>query len=119
MLWRTGLCPKCSVSWSLFWYGWELSHFFVLYNLCYNEAQSIDLKMKTKLLQLCPYLNCFYRPTVYSTLSDLFSFAVLSGNAAWRRSFLARERGEEGEWDEWEGGGRTKKRGPTFPLLSV
>jgi hypothetical protein len=23
--------------------------------------------------------------------------------------FLARERGEEGEWDEWEGGGRTKK----------
>jgi hypothetical protein len=31
--------------------------------------------------------------------------------------FLARERGEEGEWDEWEGGGRTKKRGPTFPLL--
>jgi hypothetical protein len=24
------------------------------------------------------------------------------------------ERGEEGEW---EGGGRTKKRGPTFPLL--
>jgi hypothetical protein len=55
---------------------------------------------------------CFYR-----ALSDLFFFAVLSGNAAWRRSFLAREREEEGEWDEWEGGGHTKKRGPTFPLL--
>jgi hypothetical protein len=38
---------------------------------------------------------------------------------------VARERGEEGEWDEWEGGGRTfrtpcslpLKKGPTFPLL--
>jgi hypothetical protein len=57
---------------------------------------------------------CLYvEPNAYI----LFSFAVLSGNAAWRRSFLARERGEEGEWDEWEGGGHTKKRGPTFPLL--
>ncbi len=25
-----------------------------------------------------------------------------------------RERGEEGEWDEWEGGGRTKKRDQRF-----
>jgi hypothetical protein len=48
--------------------------------------------------------------TMYRALSDLFSLAVLSGNAAWNRSFLARERGEEGEWDEWEGGGRTKEK---------
>ncbi len=44
----------------------------------------------------------------------MFSFAVLSGNATCLCTFVARERGEEGEWDEWEGGGRTKKRGPTF-----
>ncbi len=57
---------------------------------------------------------CLYiEPNAYI----LFSFAVLSGNAAWRRSSFTREREEEGEWDEWEGGGRTKKRGPTFPLL--
>jgi hypothetical protein len=53
----------------------------------------------------------------YGALRDLFSFAVLSGNAAWLCTFEARERRKEGEWDEWEGGGRTKKRGPTFPLL--
>jgi hypothetical protein len=39
----------------------------------------------------------------YGALQDLFSFAVLSGNAAWLCTFVARERGEEGEWDEWEG----------------
>jgi hypothetical protein len=33
----------------------------------------------------------------YRALSDLFSFAVLSGNTAWLRSLVARERGEEGE----------------------
>ena len=37
----------------------------------------------------------------YRALWDLFSFAVLSGNAAWLCTFVARERGEEGEWDEW------------------
>lgn len=47
----------------------------------------------------------------YTALSDRFSIAVLSGNAARRRFLVARERGEEGEWNEWEGGGRTKKKG--------
>jgi hypothetical protein len=45
----------------------------------------------------------------HRALWDLFSLAVLSGNAAWPGSFLVRERGEEGEWDEWEGGGRPQK----------
>jgi hypothetical protein len=31
--------------------------------------------------------------------------------------FFSAKTGKEGEWDEREGGGRTKKRGPTFPLL--
>ncbi len=44
-------------------------------------------------------------------LSDLFSLAVLSGNAAWLGFFLARERGEEREWDEW---GRRGNVGPLF-----
>jgi hypothetical protein len=35
----------------------------------------------------------------YRALWDLFSFAVLSGNAAWLCTFVARERGEEGEWE--------------------
>jgi hypothetical protein len=44
--------------------------------------------------------------TTYRALSDLFYLADLSGNAAWRRLLVGRERGEEGEWEEWEGGGR-------------
>jgi hypothetical protein len=47
----------------------------------------------------------------YRALSHLFYLADLSGNAAWLKTFLREERGEEGEWDEWEGGGRTKKKG--------
>ncbi len=47
----------------------------------------------------------------YRALRDLFSFAVLSGNAAWLCTFLVRERGEEGEWDEW---GRRGNVGPLF-----
>jgi hypothetical protein len=44
-------------------------------------------------------------------LRDLFYLADLSGNAAWFETFLGLERGEEGGWEEWEGGGRTKKKG--------
>jgi hypothetical protein len=47
----------------------------------------------------------------YKALWVLFSFSVLSGNAAWLGIFLARERGEEGEWDEW---GRRGNVGPLF-----
>jgi hypothetical protein len=55
----------------------------------------------------------------------MFYLAVLSGNAGWLGIFLARQRGEEGERDEWEGGKRTKKGDPRFlfypirPILSL
>ncbi len=51
----------------------------------------------------------------YRALSDLFYLADLSGNAAWCRLLVGRERGEEGEWEEWEGGGRP----PILRLLPV
>jgi hypothetical protein len=47
----------------------------------------------------------------YRALRDLFYLADLSGNAAWFETFLGRERGEEGEWDEW---GRKGNVGPLF-----
>jgi hypothetical protein len=34
-------------------------------------------------------------------------------------TFFRKEWGEEGEWDDWEGGFRTKKRGPMFLLLKI
>jgi hypothetical protein len=36
----------------------------------------------------------------YRALRDLFYLADLSGNAAWFETFLGRERGEEGEWED-------------------
>jgi hypothetical protein len=47
------------------------------------------------------------KPSVYGVLRDLFSFAVLSGNAAWLCTFVARERGKRengtngGEEETW------------------
>jgi hypothetical protein len=51
----------------------------------------------------------------YRALSDLFYLADLSGNAAWRRLLVGRERGEDGEWED----ALLPPIPPILPLLPV
>ncbi len=62
-------------------------------NQCIYELNLICVPFENKtLLQIGKPLQ--------GSLRSVF-FCRLSGNAAWLCTFVARERGEEGEWDEW------------------
>jgi hypothetical protein len=53
------------------------------------------IHIKDENLRILYLIFQFYEPEIIGALSDLFSLAVLSGNAAWLCSLVARERSEK------------------------